>query len=113
MKANEIEKAGRTQEVEMKTAEKARRVEKIASLSSQKKNTEGELEKTDQYLEDLKPACVDGDSSYEDRKAARTKEIEALQKSQQILADAFKEQEGSFLQQKEMNAFVQKKFMQV
>jgi DNA repair exonuclease SbcCD ATPase subunit len=103
MKQNEIEKAGRTQEVEMKTAEKGRRVEKIASLSSQKKNTEGELEKTDQYLVDLKPACVDGDSTYEDRKAARTQEIEALQKSQQILLDAFKEKEepsnsGKFLQ---------------
>jgi DNA repair exonuclease SbcCD ATPase subunit len=93
MKANEIEKAGRTQEVEMKTAEKARRVDKIASLSSQKKNTEGQLEKTEQYLVDLKPACVDGDSTYEDRKAARTKEIEALQKSQQILLDAFKEKD--------------------
>merc|ERR1719488_295413 len=95
MKANEIEKAGRTQEVEMKTAEKGRRVEKIASLSSQKKNTEGELEKTEQYLVDLKPACVDGDSTYEDRKAARTKEIEALQKSQIILLDAFKEKDDA------------------
>lgn len=91
MKANEIEKAGRTQAVEMMTAEKGRRVEKIASLSSQKKNTEGELEKTEQYLVDLKPACVDGDSTYEDRKAARTEEIESLQKSQIILLDAFKE----------------------
>merc|ERR1719215_1995811 len=93
MKQNDIEKAGRTQEVEMKTAEKARRVEKNASLSSQKKNTEGELEKTEQYLVDLKPACVDGDSTYEDRKAARTQEIEALQKSQIILLNAFKEKE--------------------
>jgi DNA repair exonuclease SbcCD ATPase subunit len=103
MKENEIEKAGRTQEVAMKTAEKARRVEKIASLSSQKKNTEAELEKTDQYLVDLKPACVDGDSTYEDRKAARTKEIEALQKAQIILLDAFKEKDDAptkFLQVK-------------
>merc|ERR1719240_876314 len=90
MSANDIEKAGRTKEVEMKTAEKARRVDKIASLSGQKKNTEGELEKTNQYLKDLKPACVDGDSSYEDRKAARTKEIDALKKAQMILLDAFK-----------------------
>merc|ERR1719199_2183255 len=41
MKDNAIEKAGRTQEVTMKTAEKARRVDKIASLSSSKKDTEG------------------------------------------------------------------------
>jgi len=39
MKSNEIEKTGRTQEVEMKTQEKARRVDKIASLKRPKKNT--------------------------------------------------------------------------
>merc|ERR1719454_1003794 len=85
MSANEQEKAGREQEVEMKTNEKKRRVEKIASLSSQKKNTEAELEKTEQYMKDLHPACIDGDSTYDDRKAARAKEIEALQKAQIIL----------------------------
>merc|ERR1719335_488535 len=91
MKANKIEKAEREQEVNMKTAEKARRNDKITSLSGSKKNTEAELEKTNQYLTDLKPACVDGDSSYEDRKAARTKEIDALKKAQVTLQDAFKE----------------------
>jgi DNA repair exonuclease SbcCD ATPase subunit len=91
MKSNEIEKAGRLTEVEMKKAEKARRVDKIASLTSQKKSTSAELEKTDQYLVDLKPACVDGDSTYEDRKAARSTEIKALQDAQIILLDAFKE----------------------
>jgi len=97
--ANKIEQAGRKQEVSMKTAEKARRVDKITSLSSQKKNTVAELEKTDQYLVDLKPACVNGDSSYEDRKAARDKEIEALNKAQIILQNAFKEKAGKkFLQ---------------
>merc|ERR1719197_2107965 len=102
MSANEQEKAGREHEVEMKSNEKARRNEKIASLSSQKKNTEAELEKTEQYMKDLHPACIDGDSTYEDRKAARTKEIEALQKAQVILRDAFKEEpeESSFVQKK-------------
>merc|ERR1719162_1626978 len=90
MKDNSIEKAGRTQEVTMKSAEKARRVDKIASLSSTKKDTEGELEKTNKYMDDLQPACVTADSSYEDRKAARAKEIEALKKAQVILQDAFK-----------------------
>jgi len=82
----------------MKTAEKARRVDKIASLSAQNKNVEAELEKTEQYLVDLKPACVSGDSSYDDRKAARAKEIEALQKAQVILQEAFKEKSGKFMQ---------------
>jgi len=98
MKANDIEKAGRTQEVEMKTQEMKRRNDKIASLEGQKKNTEAELEKTEQYDEDLGPACKDGDSSYGDRKAARSKEIKALQKAQVTLEDAFKEKASNFLQ---------------
>jgi len=97
MSANNIEKSGREQEVSMKTAEKKRRNDKIVSLNGQKKDTEAELEKTEQYLVDLKPACVDGDSSYDDRKAARAKEIEALKKAQVILEDAFKEK-SKFLQ---------------
>merc|ERR1719235_1882520 len=98
MKDNEIEKAGREQEVSMKTAEKKRRNDKIATLNGTKKNVEAELEKTEQYLTDLKPACVDGDSSYDDRKAARTKEIDALKKAQVTLLDAFKEKPKKFLQ---------------
>jgi DNA repair exonuclease SbcCD ATPase subunit len=98
MKANKIEKAGREQEVEMKTAEKGRRVEKISSLQSTKKNVEGELEKTEQYLKDLQPACVTGDSDYETRKASRDKEIVALQEAQKILQDAFKEQPEGLVQ---------------
>jgi len=46
-----------------------------------------------QYLKDLRPACVEGASEYDDRKAARSKEADALRQSQGILADAFKEQE--------------------
>jgi len=93
MKDNSIEKAGRTQEVTMKTAESKRRNEKIASLSSTKKDVEGELEKTEQYLSDLQKPCVDTDkgASYDKRKAARTTEINALKKAQVILQDAFKE----------------------
>lgn len=107
MKDNAIEKARRTQETEMKSNEKQRRLEKISSLESSRKSTAGELEKTEQYLKDLEPACVTGDSTYEDRKNARTSEIEALQKAQGILDDAFDEKaddndkdngKGKFLQ---------------
>jgi len=91
VKSNEVEKAGREQEVKSKSAEKARRADKIVSLSGTKKNVEAELEKTDQYAEDLKPACVNGDSSYGDRKKARSSEINALRKAQVILQDAFAE----------------------
>merc|ERR1719191_2309994 len=101
MKECTIEKARRTKESEMKTAEKKRLTDKIDAMTKSKKNTEGELEATDQYLKDLQKACVSGDSSYEERKEARATEIEALQKVQGILADAFKEKASaaaSFLQ---------------
>ena len=39
MKANDIEKARRTKETEMKSAEKRRRVDKITSLQSATKDT--------------------------------------------------------------------------
>merc|ERR1719498_1446343 len=100
MQENDIEKAKRSKEEEMKTNEKKRLVDKVASLTKNKKHTSDELEATEQYEKDLQPACVEGDSSYEDRKAARTQEIEALRTAQNILADAFKENSGNFLQKR-------------
>merc|ERR1719378_1065310 len=98
MSDNDIEMARRTQEVDMKSNEKKSRAEKVATLNGQKKDTEGELEKTEQYLKDLEPACVSGDSTYEDRKAARATEIDALKKAQITLRDAFADKASSFLQ---------------
>jgi hypothetical protein len=89
MSDNDVEMAERKQESEMKSNEKKRRVGKIDSLNSQLKDTSNELYKTNQYLKDLQPACVTGDSTYEARKAARTQEVEALQNAQKILEDAF------------------------
>jgi peptidoglycan hydrolase CwlO-like protein len=97
MQENDIEKAKRSKEEEMKTNEKKRLVDKVGSLTKKKKHTTDELEATEQYEKDLQPACVEGDSSYEERKAARTQEIEALRTAQNILADAFK---GDFLQKR-------------
>jgi len=61
------------------------------SLKKTRKHLSGELEAVNQYYEDLKPACMDGDSSYEERKAARDKEIEALRQAEDILAKAFED----------------------
>merc|ERR1719265_3037863 len=99
MKECTIEKARRTKESDMKSQEKKRLSDKIDALTKSKKNTASELEATDQYLKDLQKACVSGDSSYEERKEARATEIEALQKVQGILTDAFKESAAAgFLQ---------------
>jgi len=91
MSSSEIEKARRAKENEMKSQEKKRMVEKMEQLKKSNKHFSAELEAVNQYLKDLEPACVEGDSTYEDRKKARAKEIEALKKAESILQDAFKE----------------------
>mmetsp|Transcript_98846 Transcript_98846/g.316900 ORF Transcript_98846/g.316900 Transcript_98846/m.316900 type:complete len:714 (-) Transcript_98846:92-2233(-) len=86
----EIEMARRQKESEMKGQEKSRLLEKVSALEKSKKHTTEELDATKQYEKDLQPACVEGDSSYDDRKAAREAETTALKEAQVILADAFK-----------------------
>merc|ERR1719214_368343 len=79
------------QDTEMKEARKERQSEKLVGKTDDFNHNKKELEATVQYLADLQHACVDGDSTYEDRKAARTKEIEALKQAQDILEKAFDE----------------------
>lgn len=93
MKESKIETARRTQEVEMKTQEKKRLAESLDELAKSRKHLLAELEAVNQYLKDLEPACVAGDSTYEDRKSSRSEEILALKMTAEILGDAFKEQE--------------------
>jgi len=102
MQEHDIEKAKRSKESDMKGAEKKRLVSKTASMAKNRKHVADEHEATVQYQKDLQPACVEGDSTYEDRKAARTDEIEALHNSQVILEEAFKNMEKAdgFLQKK-------------
>jgi chromosome segregation ATPase len=85
----EIEKATRLKDAEVKGEEKKRQVTEIEVLEGEKKHNEDELYTTKQYLSDLQKACVEGTSTYEDRKAARAQEIEALSQAQDILKDAY------------------------
>jgi len=105
MKAHEIEKTRRQDESDAKVAQKKRTLEKIASMTKQKKVTTDELDAVKQYLKDLQPACVDGDSSYEDRKKARGKEIDALKKAQDLLRNAFKGSASAFLEVRRHTTF--------
>lgn len=91
MKNCDIEKARRREESEVKSQERKRQLEKQASLETERKGVKGELEATEQYFKDLQPACVVGDSTYADRKAARAKEVEALHQAQDLLQDAFED----------------------
>merc|ERR1719379_126532 len=85
MTESEVNKAEKEKSAEMKTHERARLFDKLKSWKGQLKHVTAELEAVVQYLKDLEPACVSGDSTYEDRKQARTDEIEALRKAQAIL----------------------------
>ena len=75
---------------QMKTTKKDALQEKMESMQAQLKHTTSEFDAVKQYLKDLEPACGSGDSSYEDRKQARSDEVEALKKAQGILEDAFR-----------------------
>lgn len=54
------------------------------------KTTQAEKDAAEKYDKELQPACVDGDSSYDDRKKARKKEINALMEAVDKLKNAFK-----------------------
>jgi len=98
MKNSEILKAKRAKESEVKGQEKKRLEEKVNSLEKSSKHVAAELGAVEQYLKDLAPACLEGDSTYEDRKAARNKEIDALKEAQVILADWQKENATELMQ---------------
>merc|ERR1719272_1010878 len=78
------------QDTNMKTQKRTSQQEKMEGLASQKKSETAEHDAVDQYLKDLEPACGTGDSSYGDRKQARSDEITALRKAQGILTEAFR-----------------------
>merc|ERR1719215_35790 len=91
MKQCQIEQARRGRESEMKGQEKKRLSDKVGSAKKVRKQVGSDLAAVEQYLKDLEPACVQGDSTYEARKASRVKEIDALHEAQSILAGAFAE----------------------
>merc|ERR1719161_2726696 len=95
-----VDKASKEKESEMKGHERKRLLDKLESWKAQRKHVATELEAVVQYLKDLEPACVSGDSTYEDRKQARADEIDALREAQKILEEAFKEksENSGFLQ---------------
>lgn len=86
-----IEKARRAKESELKAEEQKRVLDRVSAMEKSKKHVGKQLESVEQYVKELGPACMDGDSTYEDRKAARQDEIEALKEAQGILKDAFKD----------------------
>merc|ERR1719158_1938168 len=98
MAAKKVEMETTATDTEMKTSKKDSLQQKMENTQAQLKSTTAEHDAVHQYLKDLEPACGVGDSSYEDRKQARSDEISALRKAQGILEEAFRAK--GFLQQK-------------
>merc|ERR1719399_280424 len=96
--AKKVELETTKQDSQMKTSKKDALQGKMEGAAAQLKSTTAEHDAVDQYLKDLEPACGTGDSSYEDRKQARSDEITALRNAQGILEEAFRAK--SFLQRK-------------
>merc|ERR1712203_508348 len=103
MSENAIEKSKRAKELEMKQQEKDTTNEKILMMTKLQQKVNVQLEAEKQYLKDLEPACVDGDSTYEDRKQARADEIKALKEAQVTLENAM-----SFVQKSTFRSFLKR-----
>jgi len=93
MTGAKIDKAAKEKDTEMKTTRKETQTTKLMGKTKDQDHNNKELDATNKYWENLQPACVHGDSSYDERKAARTQEIDALKQAQKILQDAFAETE--------------------
>jgi chromosome segregation ATPase len=91
MTGSKEDRAAKSKDNEMKSSRKSTLETKLEGKETDYAHNTKELETAEKYLEDLQPACVEGDSSYEDRKAARTQEIEALKSAEGILEDAFEQ----------------------
>merc|ERR1719460_179339 len=89
--ATKVSKAAAEKDSEMKGARKLTLSGKLDGKMTDKDHNDKELEATEEYMANLQPACVEGDSTYEERKAARTTEIEALKSAETILEEAFNE----------------------
>jgi len=91
MAGSKADREAKVKDSESKSARKMTLETKLEGKETDYAHNTKELETTEKYLEELQPACDGGDSTYEDRKAARTQEIEALKSAEGILEEAFEE----------------------
>jgi len=86
-KATEEDIATKEKDKKAKEAAVATLTDDLTALKDDKKTAEEALANAKDQLETLSKTCVEGEETYEERVAARQKEIEALKKAQQILED--------------------------
>lgn len=75
--------------VKMKTARRSTAEQNLQNTENQHKKVGNQKYALDVYMKDLEPACITGDSTYEDRKAARVNEIQSLKDALGVLKKAF------------------------
>eukprot|EP00933_Yihiella_yeosuensis_P053874 TRINITY_DN5217_c0_g2_i1.p1 TRINITY_DN5217_c0_g2~~TRINITY_DN5217_c0_g2_i1.p1 ORF type:complete len:720 (+),score=250.57 TRINITY_DN5217_c0_g2_i1:75-2234(+) len=83
------------QEVADKTADLTKAKEDLVQAEDEKTTRTEELAMTNDELSKLKGMCVEGDESYEARRAKRQQEIETLEESITLINDLIKEMEES------------------
>jgi len=86
-KATEEDIEAKKEDKEKKEANVVSLTDELTELEDEKKTTSEALAGAKEQLETLSKQCVEGEETYEERVAARQKEIEALKKAQQILED--------------------------
>jgi len=79
-------KAVKTRNIEMFTADKVAAESKLQTDTKDIKATQDELLAADRYYEKLKPQCIDSGVSHEDRVKARESEIASLKEALTILS---------------------------
>jgi len=93
--ANRITKTEKDQGVKYKTKEATGLDKKVSELSSDRSNTNAELDAVLEYYGQIKDRCIAKPETYADRSARRMSEIEGLKEALSIL-----ENEAAFLQQR-------------
>jgi len=102
------EKSKRDKEIDAKTEQKKLTVDNVAAMKKMLKNTKDEKTSAEKYEKELQPACVDGDSTYKERKDARQSEIEGLREAAEKIKDAFKEDGTKLVETSAKVSFLQR-----
>jgi len=85
MSDSKIDKAGKSKDIEHKTAKVQDEEQALTTKKSDVEGTQKELDAALAYFDKLKPSCIDAGVSFEDRVGRRKEEIESLQEALRIL----------------------------
>merc|ERR1719327_2211117 len=76
----------KSKKIQLDTADKVSTEQKLQEDTADLKRTQDELLAAERYYEKLVPQCIDKGMTYEERTAAREKEIASLKEALEILS---------------------------